>query len=113
VQYLLLAPAPFWVAALVIIWLTSTAARPKIPADAELPAPYGLGMLGVRLPRDAAFGLAIGVPLAAGIGLLIAARMVVQDPASLAIFVGVRILVATGFALSHLVWLTAMGRSRR
>jgi hypothetical protein len=62
----------FWILALSIIANALWRARGTIPAGVRLPLPWGFS--GVRVGRDGAFAVALGVPFILSLALLIASR---------------------------------------
>ena len=64
----------FWILALSIIANALWRARQIVPASARLGLPHPFGRLGLALPRDGAFAVAIAVPFIFSVALLMASR---------------------------------------
>ena len=99
-----------WIVVMAIIASTSRAALRRIPPGVRVPMAWGAGRRPIwRAGRAAAFCLAIGVPLAFGLALLVVGRL--ADPAQALLVFLVRAATAPIFALAHILWLRSALRT--
>ena len=84
----------------------------KIGKQVRLPMPWALnGPKAWRLPRNLAFSILFGGPLAIALALSFGGRWMTEDPYMPLIFFGLKAASAGLFAIAHLTWLRATLRT--
>jgi len=99
----------FWILALSIIANALWQARQTVPAAARLRLPHPFGQLGLALPRDGAFAVAIAVPFVFSVALLMASRST-ESAGQMLMVALLRVFTAGLAAALNVFWLNGVLR---